>query len=507
MSRTSFLATLTASLLLVACGGGADAPVSPKPPVDTTKTTPPPPPAPTVNQSTNGMVYLRSDTAAYAADYVPASGLPNAQVSLSTATVATTSTGSFRLTTQITPRDEFVPLNASLTGYLPALYPWQGVDTLRPVSIGMYPDVPAVARPGFMKGAGLMDGGGWVPGWLNNGWFSSTADRIKDHLGADAVLYMEPAWLTGVDVATNTVTMGMQHVDFHFGMLSREQWTAMVTKAHSRGLKVIMMLGIEPMSTAPVSNVALNAIPASNTAFWDAYFAAYTPLVLERAAIARDLGVEYLGLGYHLAYLTRLDPSRWQALIAAVRAVGYKGKLVYFGLASGVDGILELSTAPPGFMPLFDAIGVLLHSVVTRKAGETLAPEQTRARMKADLTALINRMSGWPVPLWLAITTPSIHGGVSSNVNIEQCLVGPPCLASLYDRDLQQQADAVAAAAEVINASPTGNGRVMGLFTWQYSWSDDFAYGFRHGDAAFDKTTSMRGKPAEAVMKAWFQRW
>jgi len=89
---------------------------------------------------------------------------------------------------------------------------------------------------------------------------------------------------------------------------------------------------------------------------------------------------------------------------------------------------------------------------------------------------------------------------------IEGSLTCSNCLAPLRERDLQQQADVVAAAAEVINAPPTGNGRVMGLFTWQYSWSEDFRYGFRHGDAAWDKTASMRGKPAEAVMRAWFQR-
>ena len=267
-----------------------------------------------------------------------------------------------------------------------------------------------------------------------------------------------------------------------------------------------MMLGIEPVD-ASVSNVALNAIPASNAAFWDAYFAAYTARVLERAVIARDLGVEYLGLGYHLGYLTRLDPSRWQALIAAVRGIGYTGKLTYFSLASGVNNALELDTTPPGFMPLFDAVGVLLHSAVIRRPGETVAAEQTRARMKADLTTLISRMSTWPVPIWLAINTPSIHGGPTNDQYIEGALTCSNCLAPLRDRDLQQQADVVFAAAEVINASPTGKGRVMGLFTWQYSWSDDFTYGFRHGDAAWDKTASMRGKPAEAVMRTWFQRW
>ncbi|HUQ47881.1 MAG TPA: hypothetical protein VM053_06500 [Gemmatimonadaceae bacterium] len=495
---------MTGSLLLVACGGGPDATVSPKPPADTTP--PPAPPPPTVTQSTTGTVYLRSDTIAYTADYVPTSGLANAQVSLSTATVATTSTGSFRLTTQIPPQDEFIPLSTLVTGYLPALYPWQPADTLRPVPIGVYPNVTGVPRPGFMKGAGLNDGGGWIPGWLNKGLFSPTIDRLKDYVGADAVLYMEPAWLIGIDLATNSVTMGMQQVNFGFGMLSREQWTAMVTKAHSRDLKVIMLLGIEPLD-ASVSNGVLYAIPASNTAFWNAYFAAYTTRVLERAAIARDLGVEYLGLGYHLAYLTRLEPSRWQALIAAVRGIGYTGKLTYFSLASGVNNALELDTAPPGFMPLFDAVGVLLHSAVIRRAGETVAPEQTRARMKADLTTLINRVRTWPVPIWLAINTPSVHGGPTDDQYIDGAVTCASCPASLRERDLQQQADVVFAAGEVINASPTGNGRVMGLFTWQYSWSDDFTYGSRHGDAAWEKTANMRGKPAEAVIRAWFQRW
>jgi len=65
------------------------------------------------------------------------------------------------------------------------------------------------------------------------------------------------------------------------------------------------------------------------------------------------------------------------------------------------------------------------------------------------------------------------------------------------------------ALAEVINERP-GDNRILGLVSWGYLWHDDYARAgnfSQPNSAAFDKSANVRGKPAEAVLRWWFQRW
>ena len=60
-----------------------------------------------------------------------------------------------------------------------------------------------------------------------------------------------------------------------------------------------------------------------------------------------------------------------------------------------------------------------------------------------------------------------------------------------------------------INERPTGDGQVMGVFSWGYNYLDNYltapGQGFFGSDApmAMDKSGNIRGKPAEAVMGFW----
>ena len=77
-------------------------------------------------------------------------------------------------------------------------------------------------------------------------------------------------------------------------------------------------------------------------------------------------------------------------------------------------------------------------------------------------------------------------------------------------RDYQQQADFYEALAEVVNATPagTGPGRILGLATFGYMWGGDMTEDSNGpGSTAFDRSASVRGKPAEAVLSWWFKRW
>lgn len=335
-------------------------------------------------------------------------------------------------------------------------------------------------------------------------------DRARDQDGANLVVSVDAFSVRKFDPATNTVVLSPDP----WGQYTRPMYEALVSQAKSRGLQYMMSLDVTSHATpeAPIDAATLaswnarNSIPKTNSAFWDAFFAAWRPLVLERAAIARDLGVDYISLGQSMLFVSRTSASRWKSLIDDMRALGYKGKITYLSAANVENGFPEWKEFDPGLMGLFDMLGLRMNAVVGKSTpGEVLSPEQSRARMRSSLTTYLNALSSAPVPILILVAHPSVHGAVIHDEFIEPCIT-PTCvsLAPQRTRDYDQQADVYQAIAEVVNASPTGKGRVMGIITSQYWYFDEY---FSGGGAAYDKINNIRGKPAEAVVARWFQRW
>jgi len=243
----------------------------------------------------------------------------------------------------------------------------------------------------------------------------------------------------------------------------------------------------------------------TNTAFWDASFAAFRTLVLSRAALARDLGVEYLDF-WHLGSLSHSGSARFRQLVSDIRALGYKGKIIWYYWGDLAIGNMEWTSVDAEFRSLWDISGIALFTLVTPAAHETLADFQPRARMKVSVAnALTSLAATTPQPIMVMMRVPSVFGGVVHSEYIEPCLScqGNVSIALQRTRDYQQQADAHQAVAEVVNATPMGNGRVVGLVSSQYFYYDDLHWvGWD-----FSKASSVRDKPAESVLAWWFKRW
>jgi len=432
--------------------------------------------------------------------------LPGARVTLSGLEATTGAGGDFTLQTSIAPTGNLIPLNVSRQGMQATTHPWRYAEAGQPVAIGMYPEVAATPRPGFQKGVVLMDAGGWAPSWYQNGWALSTIDRASQVTGANLVTWVDNYFVYQIDTVANLVDIRPDP----WGMGTRAQYEAMVGRARQRGLQFMLLFGLFPTAEAAPAYQKLWGIPPTRTAFWDAYFGAYQAHLVNRAMLARDLGIEYLGVGYSLGYLTRLDVARWRGLTAAIRATGYQGKLVYLEYAATPNAYNPLEQQDPDWFALFDAVGLYITQGVWGRPNEVLDRSQTRARMREDLALVLDRtrarMGATPVPLWVMLGTPSVYGGATANEYIEPAIGADP-IALSRTRDYQQQADLYQALAEVINGTPVGPGRVMGLLTWGYTWSDDLTRGAGPSDAAFDKSANVRGKPAEAVLAWWFARW
>jgi len=472
-------------LLAAACGGAADqatsAPSSPNTPSPVTST---------------GVVYVRDDTTAYLPDFLPASGFAGAQVTLETSASTTSATGAFSVTGGGAVSRNFDALQATAGGWMTTWFPWYTAEAAKPIPLALYPEATATPRPGFLKGVYYWDGGGFVAGFMRNGWTGTTADRVRTVMNGNMMGALDELDVVAADTAANTVSMQRAP-----SAMSATTLRTFVNEAHSRGMKFIFELEISARTTA-----ALGAVPASKNAFWDAYFAAWTPLLVETTAMARDAGVDYFIVDGLKRYLSHLPIGRTQTLMAALRATGFKGQLGYQGAYQGATtNGNELATATPGFIDLFDFVSVYVASAVTPGPGETLGRAYSRKRIKSDVQTFVTSVSGWPKPTIINGAVPSVHGGVSSTEYIEPCL-GCGSVALQRTRDYQQQADFYEAIAEAINASPIN--KITGLMSFGYMWGGDMTEDPNGpGSNAFDRSASVRGKPAEAVLSWWFKRW
>ena len=454
-------------------------------------------------------MYLRADSQAYGANYLTTAGVGQATASLQGASATTAADGTFALQTPGPTGTGYQPITATATGYAQSWWPWSAEYAIQTVSMGLYPEVTAKPRPGFLKGVMPHDVGGFFPSVFSLGLFPPTFDRIHNAVAGDYTTLVDTVWLNELDIGQNKVKISGSPPNGAIMSATPAMYRILVPQAHARNLKVMMMLQIYPDAPLQPTFWSTIGVPYSNTTFWNAWFDAYRPLVVERALIAKELGIEQMALGLNHSYMSNAPLSYWTALVAAVRATGYSGKLSYFGGAGDYGGIENLygRAGATSFMQLFDYIGVTFYSVVVQSSSsEVLSNEQTRLRMRADIAQSLNSLSYAPVPILLMFGTPSVHGGAVSNDYIEPCL---QCnsLAPQRTRDFYQQADVYQAAFETFNDTPIGNGRVMGFFTWGYHFLDDFTTLLTPNDSAYDKSGNVRGKPAEAVMKYWFSRW
>lgn len=483
-----------------ACGGGNEDTSTPPTAVKPTS----PPTAQTY--ATSGTVYVRADNIAYPATPMPAAGLVGAQVSLASTAAQSGPTGAFSVSSSFTLGDSFVPLKVTMPGYQETWLPWTPPDASAPISIGLYPEVAVAPRPGFMRGVTFMDGGGNIPRWIQQGGIASTIDRAANDVKATSIAYPDLLRVVSFDTVTNAVSVIAEPLANPVGTADVHQFfPQMATAAKARGMSVLLALSIY----SPTSSLNPSGVRATNTAFWDAWFAAVLPWLTDRALLARNSATNYLILDLP-QYMMGFGSARMRGIVDAIRSTGYQGMLVAsFGVRTSRPpaGFYGYRFIDAAFWSLFDAVQVALIDGVPRSsAAEVLSPDQSRAQMRQSIKALLDDVATIPLPVILQLSTPSVHGAVSSFDYIEPDLSGVT-LAPQRTRDFQQQADMYQAAAEVINGMPTENGKFLGLTSWGYVWTDS-RYEFEsHGRSAFDKSANIRGKPAEAVMRWWSLRW
>jgi hypothetical protein len=273
-------------------------------------------------------------------------------------------------------------------------------------------------------------------------------------------------------------------------------WHSLVSTAHTVGLQVALhpvTCHYTPYGACEYWNGLTYDAP-----FWNNWFAAYEYALISQAALARDSGADLLVIGdFKLRPSFPGEPeappdaeARWRGLINNVRAV-FKGRLA-FELLMGE----AVWPNPPAFLDAVDVVRLWWWSPLTNTSAANPADLAAAAAALLDSHALpLAQRFGKPVQLSVAYlsadgaATQCLRRADGACHPFEAFLASAPDV-STYPLDLSEQADAYHALMLAVNDRPW----IGGLLT----------YGYLPNVTLRDKSLSVRGKPAEAVLAAWW---
>ena len=375
----------------------------------------------------SGTVYVREEGVAYDAGQPTMPGIANATVATDTTT--TTSSGAGSYVTSI-PAPGWVEVRASAAGSIPIRFriKAQPGDSISR-SIGLINASPSVpARPGFVKGALTYDTAQILHYYLPGGFFSTTYARMREQLGTNLVAYCDQPFVTSYSTTTNSVGMSTQHPTIaHWRMLNENEYRELVQEARRNNQQFMLLLC--PIGADPAS-VRRRHLQCRNHP--DCVLGQLVRGIrTDRRPVCRDRQKpehRVSGAGPQSRLSVPIVSRTMGALIAAIRATGYQGNLVYFGFTDPFNMYWESdfydrgerAGNPADFMRLFDYIGVSMVNVVPRPSlSGQLPPAQSRIGASPGDRRNDCEDRGGASAGTVLVSTPSTHGGATENVYIE----------------------------------------------------------------------------------------
>jgi hypothetical protein len=276
-------------------------------------------------------------------------------------------------------------------------------------------------------------------------------------------------------------------------------WKAVVDQAHGAGLRV----ALHPVTCHYTPYGACdywNSAPYSPE-FWSLWFAAYEKYLLTQADLAARTATDLLVIGdFKLRPALPGEPeappdadARWRSLIAKVRQ-RYGGQLGFEFLMSS-SGVWPNT---PAFLDSVDVIRFFWWSALADRPAPAVAEMAAVAGSLMDVH-LLPILQGFNKPIMLNAAYSSVDGAATQCIrdaanncrSFEDFNPDRPDLAQ-YALDLNEQADAYTAMLTALNS----RGWIAGFST----------YGYNPAATLRDKSISVRGKPAEGVLAAWYPK-
>lgn len=227
-------------------------------------------------------------------------------------------------------------------------------------------------------------------------------------------------------------------------------------------------------------------LPA-NAEWWDAWFESYGTFLSEQANTAKQCDVDMLVIGKQIDGAVRTgNADRWRELIAQTRKI-YSGPLSYAAYTD--QNYSQASEFPYDDL---DYIIIYLYNNVSDAENPTL-PELVESfeRFNDKQFEPLSRMYNKPV-IFLTPFQSRDHGA-------RQDWFEPAAPAPEVGQDLLIQAQMYEALFQSIQDEDW----VAGVWTWGYWWRNDFDIIWQSGDASFNKSSSVRNKPAMWIIQKW----
>lgn len=278
---------------------------------------------------------------------------------------------------------------------------------------------------------------------------------------------------------------------------------ALINQARASQLMVALFPQVE--MSVPVGEFWAKA--NRDDAWWQVFFARYRSQALYNADLAARDGVEILILGgdwlmpaYPGGTLADGSSSHtpawtevyWSGLVAEIRQ-HYKGQ-IYWALPfpEGVENA-------PGLINELDGIYLLWNAPLADSDQSSLEQMQTAAGGLLDDGAY-SLSSTFQKPVFIAAAYPSITGTAKACIPVSlngcrewQSLNQPQAGINPMGVNLQAQSDVLTALLNTIN---------------ERNWVAGFiSRGFYPPVVLQDTSASVRGKPAEAMLRYWFTHW
>ncbi|HXX59151.1 MAG TPA: hypothetical protein VEI27_00555 [Dehalococcoidales bacterium] len=221
--------------------------------------------------------------------------------------------------------------------------------------------------------------------------------------------------------------------------------------------------------------------------FWDGWFDAYSKFAIFQAQAAQTYGADMLVIGKQIdGAVSPGNEGRWKALIAAVRQV-YKGPISYAAWTS------ETYTQAK-FFPFDDLDNIIIYyyNVISSDANPSIAD------LKASFDQF-NTSQFQPLSERFGKKVVFLTPFQSRDFGAKQEWFESSAPAPNVKEDLLIQAKMY----EALFQSVRNQDWVQGIWTWGYWWRDDFDTMYTKGDSSFNKSSTIRNKPAMVIMQKW----
>jgi len=443
--------------------------------------------------------------------------LPEITVLLEDKFVSSNSNGEYNIETQFNENTSALRIESN-DSYIGTNYGFDLSDNKKEtVNLYLYKKQTSINKKtnNFIKGVSLFDAGPWMGQDLFPNAFNSTFSRLSN-MNANLFTVFDPVFIQAV--GDDSVKMSSTaNTQFEWNMLSASQYEILTDLAADKNLNYMYWFGVWPQDEEQLSGKSFNSIVFGNSIlsdrFWEDWFNEYSRILTTYAKIAEAKGVPYISLGHGLNYATspskfsstNLYHSLWTKLIQDIKEV-YSGQIIYFGTNRPFDALnyeggteieyYEDSGYTTTFKNLFDMFGIIISNITTTQ-------NPNISEIKKSVTDILSRYEDFDKPIILWIWAPSVDGAANRYGHLEP-VIDVSSASSNFEVDFYEQADIYEGIFEAVNES---NVNISGIISHGYMYYNNFKkYEPRNMQTAFEKAASTRNKPAEEIIKYWFEK-